>query len=828
MRYAFLIAVFISLTSTVKGQSFSELEKSSAVPLDLNKIIRAAEVDGDSAKIFFGLLKLSNYYLERKDITQCDSVLAIIETQFTNQIRSNIKWGTLNVSDYYQLLSQYYYQKNDIEKSKLFLEAAQRIDADVFSYTNNLYRVFVKEGKLDSAELYLQQTFPVLAKRLDINNLDVELLAKFDLNFRNMCQIKLMQGDLEGFRHYLSKWLPISSKLLDNPDRIKAKKQNSFNDWKLIYLSKYFTITGQYKKASEILNSIKAASNFSSSSFDQESKLEHLRTLSQLCYAQNKMDSAVLYLARILELHKENIIKLFPLLTEVERENYVAELNDDYDVMLSLVAENPNRNERLLREVFEFQLFRKGLLLDVTKKLNKAATELKDAGAKDLQRYINNLNDSISMITYKVSGGNQYNKESMLQRLNARKEFYEKSLLKLIYIQTAGIFKDVKANEITQAMPEESCLVEIIRFKKWSKDQRRILSPNHIEYAVLIIPKQGTISFVGLHDGEQMEGRMAKFYKNSIQFRLAEKYLFDFYWDEIFKVVKDYKTIFLSPDGIYNIINVNTLKRSSDNAFMLDEMNLINLTSPKDLLDSHPVVQAANSALLIGFPLYSDASVKESNLASFRGTVIEDLEGVRKTEYATLPGTLQEIEAIDKIIRKKNGTTILLKGHDASESKLKSVNIPEILHMATHGFFIGSENKLVNPLLKSGLVLAGVNSRNANEYDDGVLTALEIASLDLSQTKLVVLSACETGLGEVKNGDGVYGLQRAFKLAEARFIILSMWKVDDQATMELMNLFYSNLVTTNDVVRSFNIAQKKLRENYPDPFYWGAFKLFGY
>jgi CHAT domain-containing protein len=191
---------------------------------------------------------------------------------------------------------------------------------------------------------------------------------------------------------------------------------------------------------------------------------------------------------------------------------------------------------------------------------------------------------------------------------------------------------------------------------------------------------------------------------------------------------------------------------------------------------------------------------------------------------------LTEIRQIGELIRQQKGKTIVLEGKNATETQLKAAQIPDILHLATHGFFISSENNFINPLLKSGLVLAGVNKKtyDDNTDEDGVLTAFEIASLDLRNTKLVVLSACETGLGEVKNGDGVYGLQRAFKIAEAKYIILSMWKVDDAATMQLMTNFYSTLLKTNDVIQSFTAAQKELRKNYPSPYYWGAFKLIGY
>ncbi|HEX8061047.1 MAG TPA: CHAT domain-containing protein, partial [Cyclobacteriaceae bacterium] len=125
------------------------------------------------------------------------------------------------------------------------------------------------------------------------------------------------------------------------------------------------------------------------------------------------------------------------------------------------------------------------------------------------------------------------------------------------------------------------------------------------------------------------------------------------------------------------------------------------------------------------------------------------------------------------------------------------------------------------------LILAGANNKKKSDDADGILTAFEITSLDLKDTELVVLSACETGLGDVRNGDGVYGLQRAFKVAESRFIVTSLWKVDDDATMKLMTLFYQDLESSHDVIRSFGLAQKQLRDIYPSPYYWGAFKLVG-
>lgn len=130
-------------------------------------------------------------------------------------------------------------------------------------------------------------------------------------------------------------------------------------------------------------------------------------------------------------------------------------------------------------------------------------------------------------------------------------------------------------------------------------------------------------------------------------------------------------------------------------------------------------------------------------------------------------------------------------------------------------------------MLRSGLIFSGVKNAEDIRGEDGVLTAYEAGSLSLDSTRLVVLSACETGSGEVHTGEGIYGLQRAFLIAGARNIIMSLWKVDDQATQKLMTLFYENLAAGKDIRDSFSSAQRALRREYKEPYYWGAFVLIG-
>ena len=165
-----------------------------------------------------------------------------------------------------------------------------------------------------------------------------------------------------------------------------------------------------------------------------------------------------------------------------------------------------------------------------------------------------------------------------------------------------------------------------------------------------------------------------------------------------------------------------------------------------------------------------------------------------------------------------------------------------ILHIATHGYFLKDVEKTSwpigvqadyakdNVLLRSGLMLTGASETEKlktglDSSNNGIITSYEAMNLDLKGTNLVVLSACETGLGEIKAGEGVYGLQRAFLVAGAEAIVMSLWKVDDAATQLLMNNFYANLIKIGDKQKAFKQAQQQLMTKFNQPFYWGAFVM---
>ena len=253
----------------------------------------------------------------------------------------------------------------------------------------------------------------------------------------------------------------------------------------------------------------------------------------------------------------------------------------------------------------------------------------------------------------------------------------------------------------------------------------------------------------------------------------------------------------------------------------MSQYDLITIGNSKDLiaLKQRKQVVAKKDAFLLGFPDYGAVAVP-------------------------LPGTKVEIEGINKILIAAGYKTTLRQERLASEATLKAVKAPTIMHIATHGYFladadlqggdalgVSAESAKNNPLLRSGLILAGApkqsNDVDLSSNDNGILTANEAMNLNLEGTDLIVLSACETGLGDVRSGEGVYGLQRAFIVAGASALVMSLWKVDDAATQQLMTNFYTNWTKTGNKVKAFKLAQQQLMMKYKEPYYWGAFVMVG-
>jgi CHAT domain-containing protein len=397
--------------------------------------------------------------------------------------------------------------------------------------------------------------------------------------------------------------------------------------------------------------------------------------------------------------------------------------------------------------------------------------------------------------------------------------------------------------------PDEAA-IEMVRFNY----RRNNIVSDSIFYAVFIITDQTTENpdLVILENGKELENIFYNSYRNSIKMKSKDVESFNVFWKKIYDKTKEYKKIYFSPDGVFNKLNISTLE-TEPGKFLLDYQIIHQLNSTQDILMGYFSKQDEeniyNSAMLIGNPDFklSQEKVKEKEEKFIKERNADERSFVpsRSLSLSPLPGTEKEVENIAKYLKSKKWDVFKYTKSDAVKGAVKSANSPRVLHIATHGLFLsdiktnekeifGIETKrlLENPLLRSGLFFAGAcNTAGENfrpsGYDNGFLTAYEAMNLNLDKTQLVVLSACETGLGEIKNGEGVYGLQRAFIQAGAKSIIMSLWSVSDEATQELMSIFYKEWLGGKTKREAFHYAQMKLKEKYSYPYYWGAFVMVG-
>ena len=312
------------------------------------------------------------------------------------------------------------------------------------------------------------------------------------------------------------------------------------------------------------------------------------------------------------------------------------------------------------------------------------------------------------------------------------------------------------------------------------------------------------------------------------------------------KLIGDAKQLLISPDGKLNLIPFGALV-DEHGRYLVEHYSIAYLTSGRDLLRMEVPRESRNRPVIFADPLFGEPqpginsphdSTTLISLARQRSvTTGGDLSTVY---FAPLAGTADEARSIKSLFPEAE----VLTGRQATKAALKRVEAPRVLHIATHGFFlddagdstnavtgtraISAKVEIKNPLLRSGLALAGANL-NRNGSDSGILTALEASDLNLWGTKVVTLSACETGVGEVKNFEGVYGLRRAFFLAGAETLLMSLWPVSDRVTRETMTAFYTGLkegLGRGEALRQAQLAMLK-RKDRQHPFYWASFILGG-
>ena len=613
------------------------------------------------------------------------------------------------------------------------------------------------------------------------------------------------------------------------------------------------------------------------------------RLLAVLHWKRANMDKALAYYNETFDNYFAQINAFFPVLSEDDKSKfYYNNLKPTFEQFNSFIIENRSTDKQLIGQMYNYQLATKGLILYATSKVRESILNSGDSLLIEKYETWISQKEMLAQL-FSASDLDPDIRSKKVDSLKLASNKLEAELSKLSSVFSSNFAsKDLTWQDIKAKLKPGEAAVEIIRFRAFNPDKAGYFT-DEVYYVGLIVTTE-TIDapeMVIMRNGKEMEARYLANYRNAVKYRVAENHSYRLFWRPLANKLQGIKKIYFSPDGVYNQISIYTLQNPDTKKYTIDEFEIKLVTNTKDLVAwaDKPKPASVGSSYLFGFPNYnmgvvdeeikkgektidevmgaaegrgasrgargarggeqeSEMDIEEFNRSLPRGIRGNLMRYMRSNALlALLPGTQKEVNLIEDLHKNQNFETVKFMSNAAVEERIKEVKNPKTLHIATHGFFLeheesedGTSDKYVsNPLLRSGLIMAGANSfissgeigADIKLKDDGILTAYEAMNLYLDDTELVVLSACETGLGEVKNGEGVFGLQRAFQIAGAKSIIMSMWTVDDDATQELMTIFYREWLKTGDKNYAFVTAQKELKAKWIYPYYWGAFVMIG-
>lgn len=605
--------------------------------------------------------------------------------------------------------------------------------------------------------------------------------------------------------------------------RAKTGSKNNIN------AASIFTLTGDvyyqqknYKKAEEFYNKSKALyKSFFSTSHPEYVKV--LSKLSKVYYMQKDYKGAKANIEESLNNYEGFIKAYFPALSEREKAKYWNTIKGDFEFYNTLALGQLEDFRDLAGKVYNYQLLTKALLLSSSIKIRERILNSKDEGL------MNQYNDWVAKkelmtLALSMSPAQLVENEIDPNTLGQDVERLEKDLSQKSELFSQNFDnKRISYEDVIKSLKPNEVAIEMVRYRYFNHS-----FTDSVIYAALYVKSdQKRPKAIVLGNGHNLETRNFRYYRNVIQGKVQDEISYAAFWGPIQKEIGQASTIYLSADGVYNQINLEAIP-TPDGKYILDNSNIVLVSNTKDiyLRKIKKRDAATNTAAMFGNPSFyltasADASVSQ------------------------LPGTEKEINQIQFLLKQKGWDTKVYVEKTATEETIKELNNERIVQVATHGFYKPSEEVTLeselegneaqlakNPLMRSGLLLKGagdlLEKTNFNyNMENGILTAYEAMNLNLDKTDLVVLSACETGLGQLEAGEGVHGLQRAFLVAGAKVLIMSMFKVDDQATQKLMLKFYQKWMNSGNLRQSFIDAKKELRTEYPEPIYWGAFMMIG-
>ncbi|MDQ3212368.1 MAG: CHAT domain-containing protein [Acidobacteriota bacterium] len=604
-----------------------------------------------------------------------------------------------------------------------------------------------------------------------------------------------------------------------------------------------------------------------------------LTTLAELAGHAGATVEAFETAARAEVLSREHMRLTARTLSERQAMAYASSRAAALDVMLSVAAMRSS-DSHTSTGAWEAVIRARGMILDEMAARNRVAGATDDQEAAALTRTLTSARQRLAAAVVRgIRNDPPERYRRLLDQARSDKDRAERDLAE----KSAKFREDESRSraglpELSAALPAESALVGFVRYRGQDLEASYlafVLRGGDSVPAVVPLGSAARVDGLVLRWRQQLDqeamapGRAAK--RGEAAYRRVAGELRQQVWDPLLPHLSKATRVFIVPDGALHLVSFAALP-STASRYLVEAGPLIHyLSAERDLLPTEAGRLAGAGLLALGSPAFDESTPSPgASTSSFRGvrSACSDFQSMR---FDPLPASLQEVDQVvtlwNQVHGAPTGTAQLrstrrslystrLTGAAASESAFKAAAAGRrVLHLATHGFFLGgrcgsdlepsagstaagasASIARENPLLLSGLILAGANHRDvaAPDQEDGVLTAEEVAAMNLNGVEWAVLSGCDTGVGEVRAGEGVFGLRRAFQVAGAKTVIMSLWPVEDQATRQWMTQLYQGRLmkklSTADAVRDASLAmlrQRRAKGLSAHPFHWAAFVAAG-
>ena len=541
-----------------------------------------------------------------------------------------------------------------------------------------------------------------------------------------------------------------------------------------------------------------------------------VNNLARLYRAQDEINRALEFQSLSNQVTEDNLSLIFATNSQEQKRAYQEALTDQTNATVSLHVQEAPKNSEATRLALTTVLRRKGRLIDTL------AANSSVASNKNSFQQLSNLRSQLAALLFQNSD-NLTPEQYQQQISNLRQQIQN------LEAQFNNQGQSATIDAVQKALPEKTALVEIISYQpdnpRVESLGKRFKAPRYIAY---VLPKKGEPKWVSLGDAAIIDNLIIEF-RQALQnpelpltqvkdiARKLDKKLTEPIRPLLGKTTK----VFIAPDGQVSLVPFAALV-NENNQYLVEEYEFTYLTSGRDILNWSNSSSSKNEAILVGEPTFQQPRKPEKVLGKEKEKEEPQPSYGEITPilFPNLPETQKEVAAIASILP----TSKQLTGLEANQKNLKAIQSPSILHLATHGFFLNQgmrtgdslQNNINNPLLQAGIALA-----EANNKPEAILTAAEVAQLNLQGTQLVVLSQTQTGQQDLVNGKSLSGLLRSFVLAGSESQILNLWQGDSGALQKLLQSYYKGLKKGQG--RSEALRKVQLSQLERHPYYWVSF-----